>query len=42
MVNVVESKSQVFDYDIKIKYYPESDEAKFSYKTTPDTAGYDL
>ena len=36
------SKSKVFDYDIKIKYYPESDEAKVPYKATPDAAGYDL
>ena len=36
------SKSEVFDYDIKIKYYPESDEAKVPYKATPDAASYDL
>ena len=36
------SKSKVFDYDIKIKYYPESDEAKVPYKATPGAAGYDL
>ena len=36
------SKFEVFYYDIKIKYYPESDEAKVSYKATPDAASYDL
>ena len=36
------SKTEVFDYDIKIKYYPESDEAKVPYKATPDAVGYDL
>ena len=36
------SKNEVFDYDIKIKYYPESDEAKVPYKATPDAVGYDL
>ena len=36
------SKIQISDYDIKIKYYPESDEAKVPYKATPDAAGYDL
>ena len=32
------SKSEIFDYDIKVKYYPESDETKVPYKA----AGYDL
>ena len=36
------SKPEIFDYDIKVKYYPESDEAKVPYKTTPDAAAYDL
>ena len=36
------SKSEIFDYDIKVKYYPESDEAMVPYKATPDAAGYDL
>ena len=36
------SKSEIFDYDIKVKYYPESDEAKGPYKATPDAAAYDL
>ena len=36
------SKSEIFDYDIRVKYYPESDEAKIPYKTTPDAAVYDL
>ena len=36
------SKSEIFDYDIKVKYYPESDEAKVPYKATPDAAAYDL
>ena len=31
-----------FDYDFKVSYYPESDEAKFPYKATPDVASYDL
>ena len=47
MVDVVvpiqkESKYKVFDYDIKIEYYPESDEAEVPYKATPDAAGHDL
>ena len=36
------SKSEIFDYDIKVKYYPESDEAKVPYKATPDAEAYDL
>ena len=36
------SKSEIFDYDIKVKYYPECDEAKVPYKATPDAAAYDL
>ena len=36
------SKSEIFDYDIRVKYHPESDEAKIPYKTTPDAAVYDL
>ena len=36
------SKPEIFDYDIKVKYYPESDEAKVPYKATPDAAAYDL
>ena len=36
------SKSEIFDYDIKVKYYPESDEVKVPYKTTPDAEAYDL
>ena len=36
------SKSEIFDYDIRVKYYPEFDEAKIPYKTTPDAAVYDL
>ena len=31
-----------FDYDFKIPYYPESDEAKLPYKATPDAAAYDF
>ena len=27
-------KSEIFDYDIKVKYYPESDEAMVPYKAT--------
>ena len=27
-------KSEIFDYDIKVKYYPESDEAMVLYKAT--------
>ena len=47
MVDVVvpiqkESKYKVFDYDIRIEYYPESDEAKVPYKATPDAACYNL
>ena len=36
------SESKIFDYDIKVKYYPKSDEAKIPYKATPDAAAYDL
>ena len=36
------SKFEVFYYDIKIKYYRESDEAKVPYKATTDAASYDL
>ena len=31
-----------FDYNFKVPYYPESDEAKVPYKATPDAAAYDL
>ena len=31
-----------FDYDFKVLYYPEFDEAKLPYKATPDAAAYDL
>ena len=31
-----------FDYDFKVPYYPESDEAKLPYKATHDAAAYDL
>ena len=31
-----------YNYDFKLPYYPESDDCKVPYKTTPDTAGYDL
>ena len=32
----------VFNYDFKVPCYPESDECKFLYKATSETAGYDL
>ena len=31
-----------FDYNFKVLYYLESDEAKLPYKATPDAAAYDL
>ena len=31
-----------YNYDFKLPYYPESDDCKVPYKTTPDAAGYDL
>ena len=31
-----------YNYDFKLPYYPEYDDCKVPYKTTPDTAGYDL
>ena len=31
-----------YNYDFKVPYYPESDDCKVPYKSTPDTAAYDL
>ena len=36
------SKSEILNYDLKVKYYCESDEAMVPYKATSDAAGYDL
>ena len=35
-------KMSDYNYDFKLPYYPESDDCKVPYKTTPDAAGYDL
>ena len=36
------SKSEIFDYYVKVKYYPECDEAKVPCKATLYAAAYDL
>ena len=39
---IEKSSVNKYDYDLKVPYYPESDDCKVPYKSTPDAAAYDL